>query len=1762
MTEHNASNSSRDAVLAPASAPAPAPAAMDAEVAILKPKRFLGVRHVQYALLFSVTILAYALRNVLNVAVIAMVKQRNDFDVPTYPEWESEKNVMLSSFFWGYVLTQIPAGQLAEYFGPKRFLSVAILTCSLFSVLIPVLGGYFGYGGVIVCRIVQGLTQGFIYPSIHHLISAWVPLANRANIASFVYAGGPLGTVMVMPVAGYFSSSRFGWPMAFYTLGAVGLTWTLIWLKLPTPWREIATSLPCWAILICHFGSLWGFWTMLTEIPTYMDKILHFDIKSNSTLSALPYLVYWILNLIMSPIADYLIVNKITSVGVSRKIFNSIGVFIPAMALTGLVFIGGEQRAWTVFALVVAVGFNTAILCGFHVNHIDVAPRHAGTLMGITNALGNCAAILAPLAVDLFKSLGRYDESDKALWNIVFITAAVLFAGTGGSFGARHVQLILMFGATISSFGMRAVLNVAIVAMISKDVKEDAQFPTYPEWSEKKNIILSSFFWGYICFQVFASQLAKNLGVKVIFSISMAIASLFTILIPFFGQQFGYGGVIACRVIQGAVQGFLLPCLHTLLSNWAPIAERAKFGGLVYAGQALGTVVALPVTGAIADTNVGWPVTFYLYGSLGMLWVLCWLIFGYDSPAHHKSISAAERKWIECGSVHEDENAEKQPTPWKSIFTSVPFYAVLAAHCGQNWGFWTLLTETPTYMEKILKFSITKNSLLCALPYFVCWVLNLVMSPIADMLIDRRYVSLIVSRKIFNSIGFFVPALALIGMTFVGGSDTQLAVAILVVAVGFNAGQYSGFNLNHIDISPTYAGTLISLTNTCGTVFSICAPLSVDIVNALTGYQEDEEELWEVIFYIAAGLYLFSGAIFDLFASGDIQPWDNSDPTVKARKSIQKKMSISDLEEIKGPRIGIRHVQIALLFSNLAIAYAMRTNLSVAIVAMTDSSSTTNTDVPTYDWDNKSVILSSFFWGYITMQIFAGELGNRYGTKWLLFAAMFVNSTACMLIPEMARAVGSYGVMGCRVVQGMAQGFFFPSISNLLGQWIPPPERSRMATIVYAGPSLGIIFSMPVTGFIAASKFGWPPSFYFFGVLGYTWMLAWSFLGANSPAQHPKISNEERCYIERTLETTQVMAETPWWSIFSSLPVWAFIVAMFGQNWGYSTLLTEIPTYLNKVMGSDMSSNGMLSAAPYLASFVFCFIFGILSDYLINRGYVTRGAARKIFNSLGTCVPAVALVSLGFLSTKATVLSEAMLIVAVGVNAACFVGFQINPVDLAPNYAGIIMGIGNGSSNIFSIIAPLVVQFVVTDEGDRSLWRIIFITASAVYVSANLFFVLCPLFGCRHAQIILYFSLMTITYCTRTVLSVAIVAMTNNSTSSNSDIPTYQWNNQSVVLSAFFWGYVVLQIPAALAGKKVGPKWLLVGMATVDSVSCLLVPVSAEYLGSSGVIVCRVAQGLAQGGISPMLHMLLGHWAPPSERSVMGSFAYSGSVFGNIIALPITGLICSGYWGWPAAFFAFGTLGLLWVIAWMVLGADRPGLHRGITSCEKKYIESSLGHTEHQVHKTPWKRILKSMPFWAVTVSFVGANWGSAVLITQTPTYLYKILDYDIKSEATLSVVILILNGALQSGGFCGYQVNHMDLSPNHCGILMGITNGTTSVFSIISPLIVQFIVTDQVPPSHLLPTVISLTSSHHINFTVLYTLLEQPNNVDEDIHNDRLRVFSDGHFLSDFRIGGCATVERRPRRTRTSPTPRYDRYRHRTTISISTSTSTSQSDG
>lgn len=121
----------------------------------------------------------------------------NLFVFQTYPDWEPHKNVMLSSFFWGYVCFQIVAGQLAKKYGPKYFIGSAKLIGSVFCLLIPFFGAWCGYQGVIACRIITGMSQGFIFPCIHQLISSWTPLQDRAKIGSFAYAGRNMASITV-----------------------------------------------------------------------------------------------------------------------------------------------------------------------------------------------------------------------------------------------------------------------------------------------------------------------------------------------------------------------------------------------------------------------------------------------------------------------------------------------------------------------------------------------------------------------------------------------------------------------------------------------------------------------------------------------------------------------------------------------------------------------------------------------------------------------------------------------------------------------------------------------------------------------------------------------------------------------------------------------------------------------------------------------------------------------------------------------------------------------------------------------------------------------------------------------------------------------------------------------------------------------------------------------------------------------------------------------------------------------------------------------------------------------------------------------------------------------------------------------------------------------------------------------------------------------------------------------------------------------------
>ncbi|KAG5863931.1 hypothetical protein JTB14_014849 [Gonioctena quinquepunctata] len=87
--------------------------------------------------------------------------------------------------------------------------------------------------------------------------------------------------------------------------------------------------------------------------------------------------------------------------------------------------------------------------------------------------------------------------------------------------------------------------------------------------------------------------------------------------------------------------------------------ERSMISTIVYAGGPCGTTVSLLITGYLSASTSGWPMSFYFFNGLGLIWTVYFSFFGYNTPADHSSITKEERGYIE-ESLGRVQNKRKQ----------------------------------------------------------------------------------------------------------------------------------------------------------------------------------------------------------------------------------------------------------------------------------------------------------------------------------------------------------------------------------------------------------------------------------------------------------------------------------------------------------------------------------------------------------------------------------------------------------------------------------------------------------------------------------------------------------------------------------------------------------------------------------------------------------------------------------------------------------------------------------------------------------------------------------------------------------------------------------------------------------------------------------------------------------------------------------------------------------------------------------------------
>ncbi|CAF1413514.1 unnamed protein product, partial [Didymodactylos carnosus] len=290
-----------------------------------------------------------------------------------------------------------------------------------------------------------------------------------------------------------------------------------------------------------------------------------------------------------------------------------------------------------------------------------------------------------------------------------------------------------------------------------------------------------------------------------------------------------------------------------------------------------------------------------------------------------------------------------------------------------------------------------------------------------------------------------------------------------------------------------------------------------------------------------------------------------------------------------------------------------------------------------------------------------------------------------------------------RVLIGACSGPLYPSAGALWGRWVPPLERSTIPSTAATGANVGIIVSTPLISLLCASSFlgGWPSGFYVFGCLSSIWFAGWYFFGYSSPAVHPRISSEEKLYLMKYSSRLKKHRRTPWKDIIQCVPLYGIATLSICVNYVYYTLLTSLPIYFATILNLDLDQNGFLFAMPYLCQSLVTVCVGHTIQRIRKNTKLTITNIRRVPTIIGW-LETVAQALMGFLSVSAL----------------------ISHLDIAPNYAGTLIGITNTLNAIPGFVGPMMVGAITNDNQTLHAWKMIFNLSAAIGMFGCLVFCL------------------------------------------------------------------------------------------------------------------------------------------------------------------------------------------------------------------------------------------------------------------------------------------------------------------------------------------------------------------------------------------------------------------------------------------------------
>ncbi len=381
-----------------------------------------------------------------------------------------------------------------------------------------------------------------------------------------------------------------------------------------------------------------------------------------------------------------------------------------------------------------------------------------------------------------------------------------------------------------------------------------------------------------------------------------------------------------------------------------------------------------------------------------------------------------------------------------------------------------------------------------------------------------------------------------------------------------------------------------------------------------------------------------------------------------------------------------RFIIYVLLFTMTLINYFDRTVLSIAMPVVRDVFSLSPVAV--------GYLLSAFIWSYAPMQLPAGMILDRWGTRKTAAICLSFWSAATALT---GLAFSFSALFATRLMLGLGESPTFPLGARAVREWAPVRERAYAMAIFASGPAFGTAVCSVIIAWLLGLV-GWRMAFVLSGAMGGIWVIVWlAFF--RDPEHAPWLPEAERRMIlaQRSPGGTTDTHAMKLRELLSYQTMWGLFLTQGCVNYTQYLFLTWLPSYLVQSRGLNILHSGLDTGICYLGAALLTILFGRLCDALLTPAAVRAGKRRYAVVILAA--GAAVMVFAPFTESQPVLLGLIM------VSLACVQSVFVNTYSLTNDllHAGRSIGTAVGwiqfGGNIFGLAAPICTGYIVAATG-------------------------------------------------------------------------------------------------------------------------------------------------------------------------------------------------------------------------------------------------------------------------------------------------------------------------------------------------------------------------------------------------------------------------------------------------------------------------------